>query len=240
MHRTDYPKSSTSDGYQAHVHTEEAEDHSGVKYSLDLFLTGYDKQEEKIHQVESLSRTLSSTEIAHCLRTCTGAMEEASQSIRQILLERAESMAKWSIYDHARRILDIHLPTDTTELSWVDDEGSKNEYAVCQHISNMVYKANVRLEEMTPWRGETPYWLVSYNLCPNCSFPGGRTSICGITDKKFKDQQKAYAYLNGRKAWLEKHFFQEMKPVIPRAYETFFLYFGAKLPIYTYESDSTS
>ena len=236
MYRIDYPESRTSEGYCAQINVKESDDHSTVKYRLDLFQTEQGRT-ASINLVESLARSASADEIDSFLKEYTQNMEDVDQSLHQLLMRRTDFMSKWSVYDFARRILNINLPAKTTECKWVDDENSKEDQTFCQHISNLVFKASVRMEEIVPWGEQQKRWLVSYVLSPNCSFPNSQRSICGITDKKYKDADHARTYLDRRKAWLEKHFFRELKPVIPVEYEKYFLLSGAKLPIYSYESD---
>ena len=237
MHRIDYPETRTTEGYCSQISMEESADHRTVKYRLDLFQTEQDRASKRIKQVESLARSASADEIDGFLQAYAQSMEEVDQSLHQLLLRRTDFMSKWSVYDFARRIRGVRLPAETTECKWVDDEIPKADQTFCQHISNLVFKASVRMEEIVPWGEQNKHWLVSYVLSPNYSFPNSPRSICGITDKKYRDADHARSYLDRRKAWLEKHFFRELKPVIPVEYEKYFLLSGAKLPIYSYESD---
>ena len=237
MHRIDYPETHTTEGYCSQISMEESADHRTVKYRLDLFQTEQDRASKRIKQVESLARSASADEIDGFLQEYAQSMEEVDQSLHQLLLRRTDFMSKWSVYDFARRILNVRLPAETTKCKWVDDETPKKDQTFCQHISNLVFKADLRMEEIVPRGEQQKRWLVSYALSPNCSFPNSQRSICGITDKKFRDAEHARSYLARRKAWLEKRFFRELNPVIPMEYEKYFLLSGAKLPIYSYESD---
>ena len=237
MHRIDYPETRTAEGYCAQISMDESADHRTVKYRLDLFQTEQDRGSKRIKLAESLARSSASDDIDSFLQEYAQSMEEVDQSLHQLLLRRTDFMSKWSVYDFAKRIWSVRLPAETTECKWVDDEIPKADQTFCQHISNLVFKASVRMEEIVPWGEQQKRWLVSYVLSPNCSFPNRQRSICGITDKKFRDAEHARSYLDRRKAWLEKHFFRELNPVIPVEYEKYFLLSGAKLPIYSYESD---
>ena len=237
MHRIDYPETRTAEGYCSQISMEESADHRTVKYRLDLFPAEQDRASKRIKQVESLARSASADEIDGFLQAYAQSMEEVDQSLHQLLLRRTDFMSKWSVYEFARKIRSVRLPAETTECKWVDDEIPKADQTFCQHISNLVFKASVRMEEIVPWGEQNKHWLVSYVLSPNYSFPNSPRSICGITDKKYRDADHARSYLDRRKAWLEKHFFRELKPVIPVEYEKYFLLSGAKLPIYSYESD---
>ena len=114
MHRIDYPETHTTEGYCSQISMEESADHRTVKYRLDLFQTEQDRASKRIKQVESLARSASADEIDGFLQEYAQSMEEVDQSLHQLLLRRTDFMSKWSVYDFARRILNVRLPAETT------------------------------------------------------------------------------------------------------------------------------
>lgn len=101
---------------------------------------------------------------------------------------------------------------NTTQNKWIE---SKHYDTIYFEISNNVYNFNIRVYESTTYKDgkDIPEeWWVSYTLCYNI---GKSKIITRLDRKKFKNKDKAYQYIEGRKKHFSKYF-TEMFPPIPK------------------------
>lgn len=102
-----------------------------------------------------------------------------------------------------------------TENKW---EEEKKWYGFDCDISNKVYSLYMRIYE------EKDCFKVSYDLC----LKGVKETvrIASISNKKLDNEEAAIKYLESRKKYFEKKYFQEDCPPIPKEYASLFGYYG--------------
>lgn len=169
--------------------------------------------------------------------------------LEENLKDLANSYADYIMYARILRAMSIEMPA-TTENQWVPDDVLHRRTG--ERISNNVFKAWIySVHEEKSWKNPEMVWRVSYAVSLNSPVDTGfyaniipqvdNKSICWVSVKEkkhtetFTDKDAADKYIADRKAWMEKTFFVEQNPVVPRDFERFFLSNGIRIPGYRYE-----
>ena len=230
----------TKEGYYLSIFMDGETDMTSTSFWLRLFpqwLSGGNKTSAIL--VEKLARSMPSKAVEERLLELEEMIRDKDEAVIAMLQERGRTVSEWIQMSHTRRVQQAALPETTTCSQWVNCRKAGENSVFHEKISNLVYSAElIMTKEVSRRNQKKTAWSVTYSVMPNCAQLGARSSICGISQKRYKDETKAVEYYNGRKKWLEKKFFYCQAPDIPPEFERHFLMDGAKLPIYNYVSDA--
>ena len=160
----------------------------------------------------------------------------------QVYNELLESMNKWINKAKEIKLHEMALSyngikeVDHTYNEWFE---KKDGSWITISISNRVYKMwfKVYLNEDYRTKKVTSYELSYYvDVNQYDSYYKGwdNKTIASQSRKKFTDKEKMNKYIEGRKKYFS-NLFQEVNPVIPKEYESFFTANGVLLPNYRVE-----
>ena len=128
-------------------------------------------------------------------------------------------------------------PLPNTGNTWVPDRmpsgRSPKPTEMSEKCSNEVYKANIRL--VNTYRKKP--WMVTYSVSTASPLEKKNVEIQS-TFREFASREAALTYYDGRKAFLAKKFFQEIKPAVPKDFEHAFKIAGGYAPRFRFEGKS--
>ena len=145
-------------------------------------------------------------------------LENMEKEIYNAIVEKLkdwEEVAKKIIpYKRAEQYLNdckLIKGKETTNNEWEVERGCINER---HHISNKSYSMDIDIYERTKYvdgKRVPCEWEVSYRL-----YADGikKYKIADITSKKFKDKEKAYKYVDGRKKYYSRYFKELYQPIM--------------------------
>lgn len=182
-------------------------------------------------------RSMSKKNIAEEIARCDAKSEAALTSLQKAFCDYADALSERMIYKCADAICAFEVPKNTG-CKWVARTSryiSANESI--EEISNDVYAAQIRVSYgEKSWKDTTLVWSVSWDVHTNSPVSSGRGRILKvISNKAFTSKEAADAYIAGRKEFLEKTYFFEKNPMIPRDIAAYYKYADIELPFYRYE-----